>query len=261
MKNILVALLIGVLLCVSAEPARAQFVVSDPYLEHMATEQWFHDFQNAANLLKTATNTETQIRQQLAQYQEWMREFHTGLPQQVWRNAQNEIADLAKITQAGYSVSAYDADGAGQLRKMFPWDKGLTPLALAQQWDGAMRNTLANAANAIGIRMQQMNGEESQIAALRAMAANPNITQQQALQASLMIADQQLEELRAIERTLMQHFDTQYAGLYRDGMASGGTDSPVIRELQIQAVQDFYTTGVKNVKTSASKTSQVVLPH
>lgn len=255
MKRLLFVLVVLAVVTTSVRPASAQMVVSDPYLEQMETTKWYHDFSNAYHLAETDIQTAQQLRQSIAQYRELYNQYHHGFPSQIWRQASSEIADLAKVTEAGYSISAYDANGSAQLAKVFPEDtSAYTPAQLDALWSSHMQSALKTAVQATNLRMQQMDTEESQIAALRGMANNSGLTQMQMLQSGLMIADQQLEELRAIERVLLQHFTNEYQQAYKD--ASAGGHEGVLKAFQEQALEQFYTGPAHGMASSTKKTMQ-----
>lgn len=237
-------------------PARAQ-VVSDPVLEHYETMKWWRDINNAAHLINTDIQTAQMMRNQFTQYQEAYHQLHDTWKQNlIFRNAQQEIQELANITKAGYSVSAYDQDGSSQLQKVFPEDpSSFTPAQLDQLWHDRMQSALTTAVKGVNVRMGQMNTEEGQIAAIRGLANNKGLSQLQMMQAGLMIADQQLEELRSLERVMLQHFATQYQSAYRD--ASGGNHDGVLKLFQEQALESFFRGSARGPASGAAPQSGV----
>lgn len=241
MKRI-VAFGLFVAMCFSITlPANAQMVVSVPVLEHYETMKWFRDANNAAHLLNTDLQTAQQLRTQLMQYQEQWHQLHDTWQQNlIFRQAQSEIQQLANVAKGGYAVSAYDQDGSAQLQNVFPEDpNSFTPAQLDKLWHDRMQSALVTAVKGVNVRMGQMDTEEDQIAAIRNLTNNKGLSQLQMMQAGLMLADQQLEELRSLERVMLQHFASQYQSAYRD--ASGGGHDGVLKLFQEQALESFFT--------------------
>jgi P-type conjugative transfer protein TrbJ len=215
-------------------PAHAQVVVSDPVVEKMQTQAWFKQLEQAENELQTAQSAANQLQTQIQQTK-MMQTSLTASPTQLFRSVQAEVQGLESVTSIGYAVTAHSIAAGQQLQKAFPQAApGQLQSAVQTQWNQAMSDTLTGTLNGASTRYQQMNSEESQLAALRSMA-NGSVGVRDTLQILGQIAFQQLEELRAMERIMLQNQAAQAAYAYQHG--SPGTQQ-YLTEVQAQQVNE-----------------------
>jgi P-type conjugative transfer protein TrbJ len=220
-----------------ATPARAQVVVADPVVEKMQTQAWFKQLQQAETEIQTATSAANSLKQQIQQTQA-LQQSLTASPQQIFRQVQAELTGLESVTSIGYAVTAHSIAAGQQLQLAFPQAApGQLKSALQTQWNQAMSDTLTGTLNGASTRYQQMNSEEGQLAALRSLSQG-SVGVRDTLQIIAQIAFQQLEEMRSMERLMLQQQAAQAAYAYQHG--SSGTQAFLSDVVAMKVNESFW---------------------
>src|ERR1019366_9375255 len=197
-----VAVAVSVVL-ISAAPAPAGV------LGNVATETT--QLLNYAQLLAHYIRQGEQLTQEILQLQEMVRNGK-ALPNQIFGSVMNDLTQLAAIVQGGQALAYSMANLDSEFRSRFP-GYGYKAGAYYQDyrvWSQTTLDTTLGTLRAAGLQGQQLQSEQSVLAALRTMATSAN-GRMQAIEVGNQISEQTVEQLMKLRQLMLADLQSKQA--------------------------------------------------
>ena len=163
-----------------------------------------------ANQVKQITNQVEQIANQIRIYENMLQNT-LRLPEHIWGQAQQDLANLQNIVSQGQGMAFSMGSLDDVLRLRFPSYedlRGATPTGEAfstayQSWSDTNRDTIGGTLAAAGLTADQFATEEKTMVRLRAQSQSAD-GQMKALQVGHQIATQQIEQMQKLRGLVSQ---------------------------------------------------------
>ena len=197
-----IAVAVSVVL-ISAAPARAGV------LGNVATETT--QLLNYAQLLAHYIRQGQQLTQEVLQLQEMVRNGK-ALPNQIFGSVMNDLTQLAAIVQGGQALAYSMANLDSEFRSRFP-GYGYKAGAYYQDyrvWSQTTLDTTLGTLRAAGLQGQQLQSEQSVLAALRTMATSAD-GRMQAIEVGNQISEQTVEQLMKLRQLMLADLQSKQA--------------------------------------------------
>jgi len=197
-----VAVAVSVVL-ISAAPAPAGV------LANVATETT--QLLNYAQLLAHYIRQGEQLTQEILQLQEMVRNGK-ALPNQIFGSVMSDLTQLATIVQGGQALAYSMANLDSEFRSRFP-GYGYKTGAYYQDyrvWSQTTLDTTLGTLRAAGLQGQQLQSEQSVLAALRTMATSAD-GRMQAIEVGNQISEQTVEQLMKLRQLMLADLQSKQA--------------------------------------------------
>jgi P-type conjugative transfer protein TrbJ len=166
---------------------------------------------NYGELLAQYLRQGEQLTQEILQLQEMVRNGR-ALPNQVFGSVTADLNQLAAIVQGGLALSYSMANLDSEFRSRFP-GYGYTAGAYYQNyqvWSQTTLDTTLGTLRAAGLQGQQLQSEQSVLAALRTMALSAD-GRMQAIQVGNQISEQTVEQLMKLRQLMLADLQSKQA--------------------------------------------------
>jgi len=166
---------------------------------------------NYAQLLAQYIRQGEQLTQAILQLREMVRNGK-ALPSQVFGSVMGDLNQLAAIVQGGRALAYSMANLDGEFRSRFP-GYGYTAGAYYRDyrvWSQTTLDTTLSTLRAAGLQSQQLQSEQSVLAALRAMATSAD-GRMQAIEVGNQISEQTVEQLMKLRQLMLADLQSKQA--------------------------------------------------
>lgn len=178
-------------------------------LANLATETT--QLLNYAQLAAQYIRQGEQLTQAILQLQEMVRNGQP-LPSQIFGTVMADLNQLASIVQGGQALAYSMANLDSEFRSRFP-GYGYTAGAYYQDyrvWSQTSLDTTLGTLRAAGLQGQQLQSEQSVLAALRTMAMSAN-GRMQAIEVGNQISEQTVEQLMKLRQLMLADLQSKQA--------------------------------------------------
>jgi type IV secretion system protein TrbJ len=166
---------------------------------------------NYAQLLAHYIRQGQQLTQEILQLQEMLRNGK-ALPNQIFGSVMSDLNQLATIVQGGQALAYSMANLDSEFRSRFP-GYGYKSGAYYQDyrvWSQTTLDTTLGTLRAAGLQGQQLQSEQSVLAALRTMAASAD-GRMQAIEVGNQISEQTVEQLMKLRQLMLADLQSKQA--------------------------------------------------
>lgn len=197
-----VALALGILIA-SVPPATAGIIAN------ISTETT--QLLNYAQLLAQYIRQGEQLSQEILQLQEMVRNGR-ALPNQIFGSVTADLSQLAAIVQGGQALAYSMGNLDSEFRSRFP-GYGYTAGAYYRDyrvWSQTSLDTTLSTLRAAGLQGQQLQSEQTVLAALRTMASSAD-GRMQAIEVGNQISEQTVEQLMKLRQLMLVDIQSKQA--------------------------------------------------
>ena len=166
---------------------------------------------NYGQLLAQYIRQGEQLTQELLQLQEMVRNGR-ALPNQIFGSVTNDLNQLATIVQGGQALAYSMANLDSEFRSRFP-GYGYTAGAYYRDyrvWSQTSLDTTLSTLRAAGLQGQQLQSEQTVLAALRSMATSAD-GRMQAIEVGNQISEQSVEQLMKLRQLMLVDLQSKQA--------------------------------------------------
>jgi type IV secretion system protein TrbJ len=166
---------------------------------------------NYGELLAQYIRQGEQLSQQILQLQEMVRNGR-ALPSQVFGPVMIDLGQLATVVQGGFALAYSMANLDAEFRSRFPgygYSSG-TYYRDYRVWSQTTLDTTLGTLRAAGLQGQQLQNEQSILAALRGMATSAN-GRMQAIEVGNQISEQTVEQLMKLRQLMLADLQSKQA--------------------------------------------------
>jgi P-type conjugative transfer protein TrbJ len=166
---------------------------------------------NYGQLLAQYIRQGEQLTQELLQLQEMVRNGR-ALPNQIFGSVTNDLNQLATIVQGGQALAYSMANLDSEFRSRFP-GYGYTAGAYYRDyrvWSQTSLDTTLSTLRAAGLQGQQLQSEQTVLAALRSMATSAD-GRMQAIEVGNQISEQSVEQLMKLRQLMLLDLQSKQA--------------------------------------------------
>ena len=191
------------LVLIGAAKARAGVLVN------VATEST--QLLNYGQLLAHYIRQGEQLTQEILQLQEMVRNGK-ALPNQIFGSVMSDLTQLAAVVQGGQALAYSMANLDSEFRSRFP-GYGYKTGAYYQDyrvWSQTTLDTTLGTLRAAGLQGQQLQSEQSVLAALRTMATSAD-GRMQAIEVGNQISEQTVEQLMKLRQLMLADLQSKQA--------------------------------------------------
>jgi P-type conjugative transfer protein TrbJ len=166
---------------------------------------------NYAQLLSQYIRQGEQLQQEILQLEEMVRNGRP-LPGQVFGSVMADLNQLASIVQGGQALAYSMANLDSEFRSRFPGYGYKTGAYYRDYriWSQTSLDTTLSTLRAAGLQGQQLQSEQSVLAALRAMAMSAN-GRMQAIEVGNQISEQTVEQLMKLRQLMLADLQSKQA--------------------------------------------------
>jgi len=201
------ALVLVVMVCLIVGGTSSRVEAGGPF----ATE--FTQLLNHVQLIQQYLQQVQMVQNNLLRYQLMLRNSQ-ALPNQIFGPVTQDLQKLAQIVQGGNALAYSMANLDVQFRSSFPgYSKAWSPNAFYpnyQQWSQTSLDTTYSTLKAMGLQGQQLQTEQTILAALRQMAQTP-AGQMDSIQMGTEISEQQVEQLMKLRELMILDLQSKQA--------------------------------------------------
>lgn len=184
-------------------------VVHGGILANVATETT--QLMNYGQLLSQYIRQGQQLSQEISQLEEMVRNGQP-LPSQIFGSVMADLNQLAAIVQGGQALAYSMANLDSEFTSRFPgyaYTAG-TYYQNYQVWSQTSLDTTLGTLRAAGLQGQQLQSEQSVLAALRTMAMSAN-GRMQAIEVGNQISEQTVEQLMKLRQLMLADLQSKQA--------------------------------------------------
>lgn len=166
---------------------------------------------NYGQLLAQYIRQSEQLAQEILQLQEMVRNGK-ALPNQIFGSVMSDLTQLASIVQGGQALAYSMANLDSEFRSRFP-GYGYKTGAYYQDyrvWSQTSLDTTLGTLRAAGLQGQQLQSEQSVLAALRTMAMSAN-GRMQAIEVGNQLSEQTVEQLMKLRQLMLADLQSKQA--------------------------------------------------
>ena len=166
---------------------------------------------NYGQLLAQYIRQGEQLTQELLQLQEMVSNGR-ALPNQIFGSVTNDLNQLATIVQGGQALAYSMANLDSEFRSRFP-GYGYTAGAYYRDyrvWSQTSLDTTLSTLRAAGLQGQQLQSEQTVLAALRSMATSAD-GRMQAIEVGNQISEQSVEQLMKLRQLMLLDLQSKQA--------------------------------------------------
>jgi P-type conjugative transfer protein TrbJ len=186
-------------------PAAAQVTVFDPtnYTKNTLTE--LHTLQIMLDQAKQVTNQLQQLSYEVQNLR--------NIPNGIWGQIEDQLAQLKQIAKVGQSISYGDAHLSQEFTQLYPGYQVPTNYTKAYtQWATNALGGIQGALQAAGLQSTQFGNEDQLFAQLQTLS-NGSVGHMEALQVSNMIGVQEVQQLEKLRQLQMAQLQGEFGYL------------------------------------------------